>query len=156
MIRIDQAMQQIRNLHPKVFTLADLEDELQSMAMITCLPSEYDSFRSSLMLLDQIDKKTLQEAFRNEEINRLRSQNEDSSSSSTKALAASSSPSQSVICDFCGRPYHTIVRELRKLKRSHLLLLNLLEMQVFVLLIPLVLHPDLSMLTGMPTQVQPL
>jgi hypothetical protein len=51
MIRIDQAMQQIRDLRPKAFTLSDLEDKLHSMAMISSLPSEYDS----LMLLDQID-----------------------------------------------------------------------------------------------------
>ena len=108
MIRIDQAMQQIRNLRPQAFTLANLEDELHSMAMITCLPAEYSSFRSSLMLLDQIDKKTLQEAFRNEEINRARSQSEESSSSSVKALVASPSLSQPVKCEFCGLLNHTL------------------------------------------------
>ncbi len=108
MIRIDQAMQQIHNLHPKTFTLANLEDELHSMTMITCLPAEYSSFRSSLMLLDQIDKRTLQEAFRNEEINRVRSQNEESSSSSAKALVASPSLSQPIKCEFCGLLNHTL------------------------------------------------
>jgi hypothetical protein len=34
MIRIDHAMQKICNLRPAAFTLADLKDELQSMAMI--------------------------------------------------------------------------------------------------------------------------
>ena len=106
MIRIDQAMQQIRDLRPKAFTLSDLEDELHSMAMISSLPAEYDSFRSSLMLLDQIDKKTLQETFRNEEINRIRSQNEVSSSVSSKALVSSSA--QAVVCDFCSYSGHTL------------------------------------------------
>jgi len=109
MIRIDQAMQQIRNLRPPVFSITDLDDELQSMAMITSLPSEYDAFRSSIMLLDQIDKKTLQEAFRNEEINRLRSQGNNSSLVSSKALAvATPTPPPAVSCEFCGIPNHTL------------------------------------------------
>src|SRR5277367_6367133 len=109
MIRIDQAMQHIRNLRPKAFTLKDLDDELQCMAMMMCLPTEYDAFRSSLLLLNQLDKSTLQEAFKNEEFNRLRSQTSDSLSS-TKALAATptmpSSSTQAVVCDFCGMSRH--------------------------------------------------
>jgi hypothetical protein len=33
-LRIDQAFQKILNLRPQTFTLAELDDELQSMAMI--------------------------------------------------------------------------------------------------------------------------
>src|ERR1700722_7379594 len=100
MIRIDQAMQQIHNFCPPVFSIADLNDELQSMAMITSFPSEYDAFWSSIMLLDQIDKKTLQEAFRNEEINRLCSQGDNSFLVSSKALAvATPTPPPTVSCE---------------------------------------------------------
>jgi hypothetical protein len=69
MARIDQAMQGIRNLRPSAFSIADLDDELISMALISALPQEYSAFRSSLLLLDQVDRATLQEAFRNEETN---------------------------------------------------------------------------------------
>src|ERR1700738_3119325 len=37
MVRIDQAMQNIRNLRPATFTLSMLDDELQCMAMIRAL-----------------------------------------------------------------------------------------------------------------------
>src|SRR3954447_9537037 len=118
MVRIDQAMQNIRNLRPSSFTVTELDDELQSMAMIRALPADYQSFRSSLMLLDKIDKSTLQAAFKNEEIQRLQSQNL-SSSSTTQALATSSASSLASTtsqrhsqfkCDFCGRLGHTINR----------------------------------------------
>ena len=69
MARIDQAMQGIRNLRPSAFTIVDLDDELISMALIATLPQEYAAFRSSLLLLEQLDHATLQEAFRNEETN---------------------------------------------------------------------------------------
>src|SRR3954447_5914608 len=49
MVRIDQAMQNIRNLRPSSFTVTELDDELQSMAMIRALPADYQSFRSSLI-----------------------------------------------------------------------------------------------------------
>ena len=106
MARIDQSMQNIRNLRPSTFSLTDLDDELIAMAMITALPHDYASFRSSLLLLDQVDHSTLQEAFRNEETNRLRDQNTANSVVSPQALAASSSSPQVKKCTFCLRLGH--------------------------------------------------
>jgi len=115
--RIESAMQAIRSLRPDSFTVAELDDELQAMAMIRALPAEYQAFRSSLMLLDKIDKRTLQEAFKNEEIQRQQAENV-SSASPARALAASTSgakqntprPRTLYNCDFCGRVGHTMDR----------------------------------------------
>jgi hypothetical protein len=115
--RIESAMQAIRSLRPDSFTVAELDDELQAMAMIRALPAEYQAFRSSLMLLDKIDKRTLQEAFKNEEIQRLQAENA-SPASPARALAASTSgarqntlrPRTLYNCDFCGRVGHTMDR----------------------------------------------
>jgi hypothetical protein len=71
-LRIDQAFQKILNLRPQTFTLAELDDELQSMAMIRALTPEYSSFHSSLMLRDKITRESLVTAFRVEETNRSR------------------------------------------------------------------------------------
>jgi hypothetical protein len=116
MVRIDQAMQNIYNLCPPQFTLADLDDELQSMAMIRSLSADYQSFRSSLMLLDQIDKHTLQEAFKNEEIQHLQAQNL-APTAPAQALAISNSPAALAShpkppfnCNFCGCKGHTMQR----------------------------------------------
>ena len=68
--RIDTAMHTIQNLHPKDFTLAKLDDELLSMAMIHSLPAEYSNFVSSLLLMDKLDKSTVQHAFYTEETQR--------------------------------------------------------------------------------------
>ena len=107
MARIDQGMQNIHNLRPAAFSISDLDDELISMAMITSLPADYQSFRLSLLLLDQVDRSTLQEAFKNEEVNRLRDLS-TSGASVSQALAAST-PSRSLSpkkCTFCGRNGH--------------------------------------------------
>ena len=66
MTRIEAAMQKVKNLRPDTYTLDDLDSELVSMTMIRSLPAEYQSFASSLQLLDQISKKKLQAAFINE------------------------------------------------------------------------------------------
>ncbi|KAI0337547.1 hypothetical protein BDW22DRAFT_1339513, partial [Trametopsis cervina] len=67
MTRIDAAMVQIKNLRPKDFSIKDLDEELVCMTMIRALPAEYQSFASSLQLLDQMSKVKLQAAFINEE-----------------------------------------------------------------------------------------
>src|ERR1700726_4659344 len=69
------------------------------------------------MLLDKIDKRTLQEAFKNEEIQRQQAENA-SAASSARALAASTfgakqntpRPRTLYNCDFCGRVGHTMDR----------------------------------------------
>jgi hypothetical protein len=68
--RIEKAMQEVKNLRHKTFSIDDLDSDLISMAMIRALPAEYDSFVSSLTLLPQFDFKTLKEAFIIEETNR--------------------------------------------------------------------------------------
>ncbi|KAF7377306.1 Integrase catalytic domain-containing protein [Mycena sanguinolenta] len=68
--RVDDAITLIQDLRPAAHTLTDLDGELASMAMIRALPEEYQSFRSSLFLLPQLDKATVTEAFILEEQDR--------------------------------------------------------------------------------------
>src|SRR5271154_3857593 len=98
MLRIDQAFQNILNLRPATFDLNDLDDELQSMAMIRALTPEYSSFRSSLMLQEKITRSSLATAFRVEETNRNRDTAIAAAATpiiSPSANAVSSSPSSS-------------------------------------------------------------
>jgi len=55
MTRVDQAMQQVKDLRPPTFQLDDLDGELASMSLIRSLPDDYRPFISSLMLLQQFD-----------------------------------------------------------------------------------------------------
>ncbi|TFK16502.1 hypothetical protein FA15DRAFT_546673, partial [Coprinopsis marcescibilis] len=48
--RVDNLIQQIRNLRPKEFNLAALDSELASMALIRAHPDEFSTFTSSLLL----------------------------------------------------------------------------------------------------------
>ncbi|KAH7917341.1 hypothetical protein BV22DRAFT_1026535, partial [Leucogyrophana mollusca] len=74
--RIEDSMSKIQELRPKdpskPYTLADLDTELVSMAMIRSLPEEFDHFASSLMLLKSLDKQELKAAFLAEETQRRR------------------------------------------------------------------------------------
>src|SRR5262245_29628065 len=67
-----------KSLCPSAFTLEDLDKELECMALICALPSEFDNFASSLLLLDTLSK--LQSAFHNEETQRLARHADPSSS----------------------------------------------------------------------------
>ncbi|KAJ2921828.1 hypothetical protein H1R20_g15267, partial [Candolleomyces eurysporus] len=78
---------------PKDFDLKALDKELTSMVLIRALPDEYSHFVSSLLLMDKLDKDTVQQAFLTEEIQRRR----------RAAMAAASAPLQ---CEFCSRPGH--------------------------------------------------
>jgi transposase InsO family protein len=71
-IRIEKAMQAIQNLRPKDFKIETLDEELQCMAMIRALPEEYRHLSSSLLLMPKLDKATILQAFRSEELNRQR------------------------------------------------------------------------------------
>ncbi|KAA1479767.1 hypothetical protein DENSPDRAFT_846360, partial [Dentipellis sp. KUC8613] len=88
MNRIDEGMRSIQALRPETYALKDLDNELVCMAMVRSLPPEYSTFTSSLLLLDKLDRTSLQDAFRNEEINRLRRAGEIGSSASPSALKA--------------------------------------------------------------------
>ena len=65
-------MQIIQDLRPTTFTLKEMDDELHSMALIRSLPEEYKSLSQSLMLLDDLNKTKIREAFLAEETNSQR------------------------------------------------------------------------------------
>ncbi|KAF7973877.1 hypothetical protein HWV62_14100, partial [Athelia sp. TMB] len=64
----ESCMQLIKNLRTKEFNLDKLDEELQCMALIRALPDEFDSFASTLMITDKLDKASLISAFYSEEI----------------------------------------------------------------------------------------
>ncbi|KAK7034171.1 hypothetical protein R3P38DRAFT_2519054, partial [Favolaschia claudopus] len=68
--RTGKAMQDLKALRPEKFTIAELDQELESMTLIRALPSQYDSFVSSLLLLDTLDLFKLHAAFHNEGVQR--------------------------------------------------------------------------------------
>ncbi len=69
-VRIEKAMQTIQNLRSNKFTIEQLDEELQCMALIHALPEEYRHLSSSLLLMDKLDKNVILQAFRSEELNR--------------------------------------------------------------------------------------
>ncbi|KZT19926.1 hypothetical protein NEOLEDRAFT_1182951 [Neolentinus lepideus HHB14362 ss-1] len=93
MAQADKAMQDIRALHPRDFTIDSLDNDLASMALICTLPSDYNNFMSSLLLLDSLDLTKLQSTFQNEESQRF-ARGVDSSPSLAMAVGSTSSPSQ--------------------------------------------------------------
>ena len=98
--RVDDAVHRICDLRPADFTLDKLDDELASMTLIRALPDDYNAFVSSLLLQDDLDKVSVQNAFVREDHQRRRRQEESPSVGS--ALATSSA-----ICAFCGYTGHT-------------------------------------------------
>jgi hypothetical protein len=110
--RIEKAMQEVKNLRSTSFTLTELDSDLTSMAMIRSLPSEYESFISSITLLPSFDFKTLKEAFINEE-NNWKAAKSAANIAAAANLARSPPPPPSVssssprLCEFCGMKGHT-------------------------------------------------
>jgi transposase InsO family protein len=111
--RIDASMQTIQDLRPATFTLKEIDDELHSMALIRSLPDEYKSLSQSLMLLDDLNKTKIREAFLAEETNSQRRGEQFTAGASDLALATSNSKYDQE-CDFCGLKGHTS-SECRKL-----------------------------------------
>ena len=101
--RVDDALHRIRDLRSTAFTLDKLDDELGAMALIRALPEDYNSFVSSLLLKDDLDKAAVQIAFVREDNQRRRRQEE--SPAIGTALATSSS--SSITCAFCGSSGHS-------------------------------------------------
>jgi len=97
MNRVDESLRSIVNLHPKTFSLQDLDDELACMALIRSLPEEYSIYIISL-LLDTLDKNKQQSAFMTEELNRTRHPDLLSSQDSANALKAQPSSSVQPAC----------------------------------------------------------
>ena len=71
-VRIEKAMQAIQNLRPVGFTIEQLDEELQCMALVRALPDEFRHLASTLLLVDKLDKAMILQAFRSEELNRQR------------------------------------------------------------------------------------
>jgi len=102
--RVDDALHCIRDLRSTAFTLDKLDDELGAMALIQALPEDYNSFVSSLLLKDDLDKAAVQIVFVHEDNQRRRRQEE--SPAIGTALATSSS-SSTTTCAFCGSSGHS-------------------------------------------------
>ncbi|KAJ2911819.1 hypothetical protein MD484_g8596, partial [Candolleomyces efflorescens] len=83
--RVDEAVKLIQDLCPTLFSLEQLGKELAAMVLIRALPKEYNTFVSLLLLLDKLDKKTVQDAFITKEIQRRRRAADISSSAAAMA-----------------------------------------------------------------------
>src|SRR6266487_2437815 len=112
MARADKAMQDIKALRPSGFTIKDLDQELQCMALIRSLPLDYNNFASSLLLLYAFDLPRLQSAFQNEEAQRTARHIDSSSSSLTLHTTTSLMP-----CFFCEGTSH-FERDCEKKKKA--------------------------------------
>ena len=99
--RVDESMKNCQALRPKDFDIAALDKELTSMVLIRALPDEYSHFVSSLLLMDKLDKDTVQQAFLTEEIQRRHC------ATDVLSAAAMSAASTSTVCNFCGRSGHS-------------------------------------------------
>ena len=66
--RVADAMSKIKNLRPATFTIAQLDKELEAMALIRALPAQFKHLTSALMLQSELDKDTVLELFRAEEL----------------------------------------------------------------------------------------
>ena len=101
-------MQAIHNLYPKFFTIDKLDDELQCMALIRALPEEYRHLSSSLLLIDKLDKATILEAFRSNELNHQKT--ETANRARTSFGKGKVWPRRKITCYGCGEKGHVIAR----------------------------------------------
>ena len=78
-----------------MYTLANLDDELSSMALIRALPFEaYGNFRSSLLLMADVSYRTVKSAFLQEARNRQPRASELSMLAAVKAGLTQTVPKQ--------------------------------------------------------------
>lgn len=107
--RVSQAIQDIKALRPERFTIDQLDEELQSMTLIRALPSDYDNFVSSVLLLHSLSLDKLVAAFHTEEMQRR--SRDTTSATSFKASAvrvqATHVASSDTICSWCTNSGHT-------------------------------------------------
>jgi len=109
--RVNAAVQSIQNLRPADFTLDKLDEELASMAMIRSLPEEYSGFVSSLLLMDKMDKATIQQPSIQRKHNIVVALKQRIALLVTKHLPyhpRSSSPNNDLTCDFCHKKGHVM------------------------------------------------
>ena len=102
-VRIEKAMQAIQNLQPVGFTIEQLDEERQCMALVCALRDEFRHLASTLLLVDNLDKAMILQAFRSEELNRQRN-----AESVNKARAFGKGASiADITCYFCKKKGHT-------------------------------------------------
>ena len=101
--RIEKAMQAIQNLWPVGFTIEQLDEELQCMALVHALPDEFCHLASTLLLVDKLDKAMTLQAFRSKELNR-----QCNAELVNKARAFGKGASiADITCYFCKKKGHT-------------------------------------------------
>ena len=101
-MRIEAALCSVKNACPTGFDLEQMHSDLACMALIRALPAkEFSSFRSLLLMKEEITLSSLTDALFLEEQNRKSSPLVDSAA----AMAASSAPG--VVCAFCDISGHT-------------------------------------------------
>jgi hypothetical protein len=105
-VRLEKAMQTIQNLRPAQFTIEQLDDELQCMALIRALPDEYRHLSSNLLLAEKLDKATILQAFRSDELNRQRGTQGIEQLNKVQALRRGGRNLADVICFFCQNKGH--------------------------------------------------
>ena len=103
-VRIEKAMQAIQNLQPLDFTIEQLDEELQCMALVRALPDEYRHLSSTLLLVDKLDKAMILQAFKSEELNRQRYAE---SVNKARAFGKWSTNIGDVLCYYCKKKGHT-------------------------------------------------
>ena len=112
-VRIEKSMQTIQNLRPNNFTIDNLDEELQCMALIRALPEDYRHLSTSLLLMDKLDKSVIMQAFRSEELHRQRQLGQGESLNQAKAgggkgkmNTGKKDPSKDGTCYYCKETGH--------------------------------------------------
>jgi len=102
-VRIEKAMQAIQNLWPVGFTIEQLDNELQCMALIHALFDEFHHLASTLLLVDKLDKAMILQAFRSKELNQ---QHNAESVNKARAFGKGASIAD-ITCYICKKKRHT-------------------------------------------------
>ena len=109
--RVEDNLQKVKASCPSTLTLEQFQSELAMMTLIRALPEEFQTFRSSLLLVPgSLDLKTVKEAFLQEERNR------QPRASEQMAMKASQSKQRSR-----GRPDRVCTHPTCKSKKGHTL-----------------------------------
>ncbi|KAF7360920.1 Integrase catalytic domain-containing protein [Mycena sanguinolenta] len=111
-----QVLERVHRQKPRARP-SSLDGELASVAMIRALPEEFQSFRSSLFLLSQLDKATVTEAFILEEADRTTqaAKNQEATlalkaaqEAATATAGAAAPPAAKEHCDWCVKDGHAM------------------------------------------------
>ena len=103
-VSIEKAMQAIQTSQPLLgFTIEQLDEELQCMALVHVLPDEFCHLASTLLLVNKLDKAMILQAFRSEELNR---QHNGESVNKTRTFEKGAFIAD-ITCYFCKKKRHT-------------------------------------------------